>query len=294
MSTFNCCCIACVNSSEAGIIEDLGKFSRPAPAGLHCLKFPCESLVSTISLRTRMMNVRCETKTADNVFCTVELAIMYKVVPEKVSDAFYRLRDPQTQIRAFVFDVVRGTLPKLELDAAFVSKNDIADACETQLKEKMTNFGYSIVNVLVTDLEPDARVKSSMNDINAASRLRIAAGEKAEGDKILAVKSAEADADSKYLSGQGVARQRKAVVDGLRASVSSFAEEVPGATSSDVLDLLLVTQYFDMLKEVGEHSKVSSMFIDHTPTAVADLRANLRKKMMPGLMAASASASASK
>ena len=238
-----------------------------------------------------MMNVKCETKTMDNVFCTVELAIMYKVVPENVSDAFYRLRDPQSQIRAFVFDVVRGTLPKLELDAAFVSKNDIAEACETQLKEKMATFGYHIVNVLVTDLEPDARVKSSMNDINAASRLRIAAGEKAEGDKILAVKSAEADADSKYLSGQGVARQRKAVVDGLRASVTSFAEEVPGATSSDVLDLLLVTQYFDMLKEVGEKSKVSSMFIDHSPTAVADLRGSLKAKMMPGLIAAAGAAS---
>lgn len=163
---------------------------------------------------------------------------------ESAYDAWYRLTNPTSQIQAYVFDVIRSTVPRLELDAAFESKDDIAKAVFDQLQNVMKDYGYAIVNTLVTDMSPDNKVKASMNEINAAKRLKEAASHQAEADKIRQVKGAEAEAEARYLSGLGVARQRKAIVEGLQSSVSAFSEEVDGATPRDVMDILLLTQYF--------------------------------------------------
>ena len=279
--SINLCCCACITSSEAGIIEFCSKFDRTAPPGCVCIKYPFESLSYTLSLRIQMMEIQCDTKTLDNVFCTVSVAVMYHVIREKCVDACYKLNDPRPQIRSYVLDVIRSTLPRMELDQAFASKDTIADSCEEQLTQLMGVYGYKIEAVLITDLEPDRIVKASMNDINASQRLRLAAAEKAEGEKILQVKAAEADADSKYLSGQGVARQRKAVVDGLRETVSTFSGDVKGAKASDVLDLLLVTQYFDMMKDISNKSQSKALFLKHNPTAVGDLRNEMKTGLLP-------------
>jgi hypothetical protein len=58
---------------------------------------------------------------------------------------------------------------------------------------------------------------------------------RAEGDKILQVKSAEAEAEAKYLSGVGVAKQRKAIVDGLKSSIVDFEGEVEGSSTKEIV-----------------------------------------------------------
>ena len=217
--------------------------------------------------RARLIGTSCagETKTSDNVFLNVIISVQYKVKEEYVYEAFYVLNDPSEQIKSYVYDVVRSTLPLLTLDKAFESKEMVAQSVKRELsgtccivlwlKEPrqnwrcvgvMSEYGFVIHNALVTDISPDGRVKTAMNEINASKRLKEAAFEKAEGEKILLVKSAEAQAESKYLSGVGVARQRKAIVDGLRDSISQFSGNVKGSTPKDVIDLLLLTQYFDM------------------------------------------------
>ncbi|CAN0076820.1 unnamed protein product, partial [Ectocarpus sp. 13 AM-2016] len=200
----------------------------------------------------------------------------------QIYDAFYRLTDPQAQIRSYVFDVVRSTLPKLDLDQAFDSKEDIAVAVKNQLEEVMKEYGYMILQALVTDMDPDPRVKEAMNEINASKRLREAATNKAEADKIMQVKAAEAEAESKYLSGVGVSRQRKAIVDGLRDSVQNFAEAIDGTSPKDVMDLLLLTQYFDMLRDVGQSSRAATVFLPHAPQSVAAIQAAMRDGFMQG------------
>ena len=172
--------------------------------------------------------------------------MQFEAIATAAYDAYYRLANPEVQIQAYVFDVVRSTLPRMDLDESFSSKDDIATAVKTHLDETMSSYGYHIVRALVTDINPDQRVKMSMNEINASRRLREANKEKAEADKIVQVKAAEADAESKYLSGVGVARQRQAIVGGLQDSIIEFSGEIQGTTPKDVMDLLLVTQYFDM------------------------------------------------
>lgn len=156
---------------------------------------------------------------------------------------------------------MRSELPTLELDAVFEAKEELAVAVKNNLTEIMTTYGYQIVQVLITDLDPDQRVKNAMNEINASKRLKYAVAERAEGDKILQVKAAEAEAEAKYLSGVGVAKQRKAIVDGLKNSIVDFQHEVSGSSTKEVMDLLLLTQYFDMIRDVGSASHCKTTFV---------------------------------
>lgn len=188
--------------------------------------WPLKSIVGRLSLRIQQLDVLCETKTKDNVFVHVSVAVQYRVLEEGAYAAYYRLTDPRGQIQSYVFDVVRSTVPRMELDEAFASKDEIADQVLAQLKDVMNEYGYEILNTLVTDMAPDRKVKASMNEINASKRLKEAAAHKAEADKIKLTKAAEAEAESRYLSGLGVARQRKAIVQGLQESVTEFSNEV--------------------------------------------------------------------
>lgn len=272
-----CCCCQCIREMDAGVIEYCGKYDRVVPAGCFCLCFPFENIAARVSLRIQNLEVICETKTKDNVFVKVVVSVQYKVVEDKVPSAWYKLTDPKAQIRSYVYDVVRSSIPRMELDQSFASKDEVANAVKNQLSSLMSDYGYDIVAALVTDIDPNSYVKAAMNDINAQARLREAASEKADAEKILLVKAAEADAESKYLSGLGVAKQRKAIVDGLRGTVETFSSEVEGTSPQDVMDLLLLTQYFDMIKDLGGKNKANStLFLPHGPHAVKELRTDLR------------------
>ena len=269
-----------VEQQSAAIIQRFGKFYRIAHPGLQ-VKIPFVDVIAhRQSLRVQQLDVRVETKTEDNVFLHVVVSVQYFTAAEKVYEAYYMLSDPHAQITAFVFDVVRARVPKIKLDDVFEKKDEIADAVKTELTHVMNEFGFVIMKALVTDIEPAEKVKSSMNEINAAQRLRAAASEKGEADRILRVKAAEADAQSKALSGRGIADQRRAIIEGLRESVDHFRKSVPGATANDVMNLVLMTQYFDTLKDIGAHSRTNTILIPHSPGNLADLTSQMRNAML--------------
>lgn len=271
-----------VEQQTVGIVERFGKFVRMASPGLN-FKIPfVEKVVKRQSLRVTQLNIQAETKTEDNVFVHILISVQYFVIPEKVYEAFYKLADPSQQINSYVFDVVRAKVPKIKLDDLFEKKDEIALAVKEELNETMTGFGFQIMNALVTDIEPNAKVKDSMNEINAAQRLRVAASEKGEADRILRVKAAEAEAQSKALQGKGIADQRKAIIDGLKESVEHFKDGVSGATTQDVMNLVLLTQYFDTIKELGHTSNTNTILLPHSPAGMTDLAEQIRNAMIIG------------
>ncbi|MCX4247849.1 SPFH domain-containing protein [Paraliomyxa miuraensis] len=273
-------CLFVVAQQRLGVVERFGKFVRIAHPGLN-VKIPfIERVAGRPNLRVQQLDVQVETKTQDDVFVHVVVSVQYFIIPEAAYQAFYRLEDAASQIRSFVFDVVRARVPNIDIDDVFRKKDDIADAVKNELALVMGDFGYGIVKALVTDIEPDARVKAAMNEINAAQRLRQAAAEKGEADKILKVKAAEADADAKALAGRGIADQRRAIVDGLRESVDEFQKSIPGASPQDVMNLVLMTQYFDTLKDVGASSVTNTILMPHSPGALSDISAQLREAMI--------------
>ncbi|MED6144744.1 Hypersensitive-induced response protein-like protein 2 [Stylosanthes scabra] len=284
-----------VGQSNVAIKEHFGKFDDVLEPGCHCLPW-CfgYQIAGGLSLRVQQLDVKCETKTKDNVFVNVVASVQYRAMADKASDAFYRLTNTKEQIQSYVFDGMWSDcfcsrnvayLKLMQNHSIFGTKNDIARAVEDELEKAMSTYGYEIVQTLIVDIEPDVNVKRAMNEINAAARLRLAANEKAEAEKILQIKKAEGEAESKYLSGLGIARQRQAIVDGLRDSVLAFSENVPGTTAKDIMDMVLVTQYFDTMKEIGASSKSSAVFIPHGPGAVRDVAEQIRD----GLLQANAS-----
>ncbi len=265
-----------------GVIEQFGQFKREATAGLNLL-FCCigESLRGSVSLRVNQLNIKCDTKTKDNVFVEVTISVQYRAMAERAYDAYYKLSDPEGQIKSYIYNVVRGTVPRMRLDKVFESQSDISDAVSQQLQKVLGEYGYELREVLVTDITPDKEVAKAMNEINAAERLRVAAADKAEAAKIQMVKQAEAEAESKYLAGTGVARQRKAIIDGLKDSVLGFSEGVQGASTKDVMDLVIITQYFDTLKDMA-HGTATTVFTPYQPGALGDISAQLAKGVMEG------------
>lgn len=265
-----------VEQRTAAIVQRFGKFVREAGPGLN-IKIPfIDRVVGRTNLRVQQLDVKIETKTEDNVFVQMVVAVQFYVLPEKVYDAFYKLDDARRQITSYVFDVVRAQVPKIKLDDVFEKKDDIADIVKSELEQVMEGFGYGILKALVTDIDPDAKVKQSMNEINAAQRMRVAATEKGEAERILKVKAAEGDSQSKALQGKGIAEQRKAIVEGLRDSVDEFRRSVPGTTAKDVMNLVLMTQYFDTLKEIGASSRTNTILIPHSPGNLANLTEQIR------------------
>jgi len=294
-------CIPCIVTQQGTvrIIESFGAFKAIARPGMTCIT-PCVDCVAgTISMRLQQMEVSCETKTKDNVFVTIKIAIQFQVkaADDSIQAAHYRLTNARSQIESYVFDVVRSSVPKIELDDVFTTKEEIAHTIKAELEQSMGSFGYEILATPITDIDPDAQVKRAMNEINKMKRLRVAAEDEGEAVKIRAVKEAEAeasrteiqakaDAEAKFLAGQGIARQRQAIMEGLRESVNAFKSEVAGVDAKAVMDLMIVTQYFDMMKDIGAQSKTNAVFMNHSPGALEDLAQSVQKGFLSGLPAA--------
>jgi regulator of protease activity HflC (stomatin/prohibitin superfamily) len=269
-----------VSTAQVAVVTRFGKFLRVAEPGLNWKMPYIDKVAGMVSLRVNQINLTMETKTKDNVFVTIPISVQNRVRPEKVFDAYYKLANPSQQIQSYVEQVILGHVPGMTLDEVFASQSSIALAVKQELDADMAAFGYEIVNVLVTDIVPDAKVKSAMNDINAAQREQVAANARGEAEKILVVKKAEAEAESKALQGQGIANQRKAIIEGLQTSVEQFQKAVEGSTSREVMQLVLVTQYFDTLKSIGESDKTNTLFLTHAPGAVRDVSDQILDSML--------------
>jgi regulator of protease activity HflC (stomatin/prohibitin superfamily) len=269
-----------VQTAQVAIITRFGRFLRVADPGLNW-KWPfIDAVAARMSLRVNQITLTMETKTKDNVFVTIPISVQNRVRPEKAFDAFYKLSNPVAQIQSYVEQVILGHVPGMTLDEVFASQSGIAAAVKQELDADMAGFGYEIVNVLVTDIVPDAKVKSAMNDINAAQREQVAATARGEAEKILVVKKAEAEAASKALQGEGIANQRRAIIAGLQGSIEQFQKVVGGTSTSEVMQLVLVTQYFDTIKSIGEMDKTNTLFLSHSPGAVKDISDQVLQSML--------------
>ncbi|KAG6494916.1 hypersensitive-induced response protein 4-like [Zingiber officinale] len=272
---------ACIDQASVGIVEQWGKFLRISGPGLHFFNpFAGEFLAGTLSTRVSSLDVRVETKTKDNVFVQLVCSIQYRIVKENADDAFYELQNPEEQIQAYVFDVVRAHVPRMTLDELFEQKGDVAKAVLEELEKVMGSYGFNIEQILMVDIIPDSSVRRAMNEINAAQRMQLASVYKGEAEKVLMVKKAEAEAEAKYLAGVGVAKQRQAITDGLRENILNFSHTVSGTTAKEVMDLIMVTQYFDTIKELGNSSNNTTIFIPHGPGHVKDISDQIRNGVL--------------
>jgi regulator of protease activity HflC (stomatin/prohibitin superfamily) len=271
-----------VRQQTFAVVERWGKFSRVAAPGVN-FKIPiAERVAGRVSIRVQELNVKIRTKTSDNVFVDLLIAVQYYVDGQaKVWDAFYKLTDPKQQMESWIFDNVRAKVPTMSLDSVFENKDEIAKEIEDSLGVRLGEYGYKLVRALVNDIQPDKGVADAMNEINRQQRLRVAAEYEGEAKKIIVIKEAEADARSKELSGEGIAKQRIAIVAGLRESVKD-ASDALGVDPQSVMTLVLMTQYYDMLTDVGKNADTNTILLPHSPSAVGDLREQIISSIQAG------------
>ena len=266
-----------IRQQTLGIVERLGRFHRVAGTGLRFCIPIIDKLAARLNLKIQQLDVEIETKTKDDVFIHLMVSVQYHVIEAKAFEAYYRLAQPEEQIQSFIFDLVRAEVPKLILDDVFSKKDDIASAVREELSGEMEEFGYQIIKTLITDIQPDEGVKRAMNEINTAQRMRMASIEKGEAEKIMRVKQAEADAEANILHGRGIAGQRKEIIEGLANSVEEMSRQLPDIRPPDVMEMVLLVQYFDMMRDVGGHSGSSVIFVPHSPGGMADLGQQIRE-----------------
>ena len=262
-----------VKQQSAAVVERFGKFVNVRQSGLQ-LKIPIiDNVAGRLSLRIQQLDVVVETKTKDDVFVKLKVSVQFKVIKDKVYDAFYKLDNPADQITSFIFDVVRAEVPKLILDDVFIKKDDIAIAVKSEIQEAMTEYGFQIIKTLVTDIDPDAQVKESMNRINASEREKVAAQFEGEAQKILIVEKAKAEAESKRLQGQGIADQRREIARGLEDSVKVL--NGVDINSQEASALIVVTQHYDTLQSVGAEANSNLILMPNSPQAGSEMLNNM-------------------
>ena len=256
-----------VRQQSVAIVERFGRYQKIATSGIHMrLPFGIDKIAARIQLRLLQSEIVVETKTKDNVFVMMNVATQYRVNEQNVTDAYYKLMRPEAQIKSYIEDALRSSVPKLTLDELFEKKDEIALEVQHQVAEEMTT--------LITKVEPDAEVKQSMNEINAAQRKRVAAQELAEADKIKIVTAAEAEAEKDRLHGVGIAQQRKAIVDGLAESIAELKEANVGMSEEQIMSILLTNQYLDTLNTFAAKGN-QTLFLPNNPNGVDDIRTQI-------------------
>ncbi|MCB2905588.1 SPFH domain-containing protein [Streptococcus suis] len=264
-----------VKQQTVAIIERFGKYQKTSTSGINFkIPFGVDVIAARIQLRMLQSEIVVETKTQDNVFVTMNVATQYRVNENNVMDAYYKLMHPEAQIKSYIEDALRSSVPKLTLDELFEKKDEIALEVQKQVAEEMSTYGYVIVKTLITKVEPDAEVKQSMNEINAAQRKRVAAQELAEADKIKIVTAAEAEAEKDRLHGVGIAQQRKAIVDGLADSIRELKESNVSLSEEQIMSILLTNQYLDTLNNFAQGGN-QTIFLPGNPEGVEDIRTQI-------------------
>ncbi len=264
-----------VRQQSVAIIERFGRYQTTSGSGIHLrLPFGMDKIAARVQLRLLQSEIVVETKTKDNVFVMMNVATQYRVNEQNVIDAYYKLMRPEAQIKSYIEDALRSSVPKLTLDELFEKKDEIALEVQHQVAEEMSTYGYIIVKTLITKVEPDGEVKQSMNEINAAQRKRVAAQELAEADKIKIVTAASAEAEKDRLHGVGIAQQRKAIVDGLAESIAELKQANVGMTEEQIMSILLTNQYLDTLNTFANHGN-QTLFLPNNPEGVEDIRTQI-------------------
>ncbi|MBK5058204.1 SPFH domain-containing protein [Streptococcus parasanguinis] len=265
-----------VKQQSVVIIERFGRYQKISDSGIHMrAPFGIDKIAARVQLRVLQSEIVVETKTQDNVFVTMNVATQYRVNESNVKDAYYKLMRPESQIKSYIEDALRSSVPKLTLDELFEKKDEIALEVQKQVAEEMSTYGYIIVKTLITKVEPDAEVKQSMNEINAAQRKRVAAQELAEADKIKIVTAAEAEAEKDRLHGVGIAEQRKAIVDGLADSIKELKGANVDLTEEQIMSILLTNQYLDTLNNFADKEGNNTIFLPANPDGVENIRTQI-------------------
>lgn len=247
--------------------ERFGKFQKVLDPGFHCLGPDCCQCCVTlrgISNRVVQQDVEVSAKrpeSKEGLLVKVVVAVQMQVNPDNAYAAFYRMSDVENQVAVHVTDSVQSVVQRLHSGKGTVKKQ-IETLCNKRLQEVLAEYGYNVTKTLCVGYffadqgvaDADRQIAEKRNEVESTKL-------SADADKIRVVKAAEAERDAHELQGEGIARQRAAIADGLRDSFRAHGGPTP--STKEISELLLISENFDTLRAIGR-GNTSTIFLPQT------------------------------
>ena len=249
--------IRVIDQQTLAIVETFGKFSRVLSPGLNWIIPGVQRIARTMELRVQELSAEVEVKTRDNMFVSLPVAIMVRVIPERASDAYYQLANPQEQVKTWVLNTLRSSTAAMTLMNMYEDRDELAQEMQNSLAERMGTYGYEIVSVLIDQPTVSEEVQHAFNSVIASERKREAAVQEAEAKRILIVGEARAEAESQQLRAEGLARARSVLAASLTEAIAQAKGS--GIGENDIMYLLLETNRLDTVKYASEKGKLVLM-----------------------------------
>jgi len=256
--------IRIVPQNHVAVVEFLGKYQRTLSAGLNFVIPILERVSVQVNLAIRNFLFELDAVSKDKVQVRLKSNLIYAVSVGKVTQYWYELTDPKQTIASFVENYVRSFVATQTHEELLEKREEISAYLVQHLNEKFMAWGIIIHGYQLMDIVFPTVITDAMSRVVASQRLREAAMNEAEATKVRVVKEAEAEKESRVLLGEGVAGERQAIIDGLKRSIDDM-KGIPGLNTHEVMNLIVMSQYFDTVKAIGMSQNSKVMFIDPAP-----------------------------
>jgi len=270
--------IRTVSQNHVQLIERFGKYVRTLDSGLHVLTPFIEKAIADISLAMQNLMFDADAVTKDKVVVKVRANLVYAIDRGAVTKYYYELSNPIETLSAYVENYVRSYISSETHEELLERREEVSQYLVDHLDDIMIKWGIKIVSFQVVDIVFPSDITQAMSKVVASQRLREAAQNEAEANKVKVVKEAEAEKDSRILLGEGVAGERRAIIDGLKQSIGEM-QNIKGLNADEVMNLVVISQYFDTIKEIGQANNTKVMFMNPAPQGAQELVESLASAM---------------
>ena len=226
-----------------------------------------------------------ETKTKDDLFVQLPISIQYEVSDSTLF--FFKNRNAAANMMKSVSAAVRTATAGKDFQELYTDRDEISTAVIDHVKDQVAEFGINLRRIIIDEPSAPAEVQAAFNDVRASERLKEAARNKADAEKITKIAESEAAAIAQKNAGQGAADFRKAIFEGYKAQIDELTSD--GKMSREEA-VAVVTQAMtlDALRDVAKEGNVIVVpqSFDGSDFAKTQALHNLATKSAPAPVAA--------
>lgn len=270
-----------VRQNTVTIVERFGKFHRVLDSGLNMVVPLLDKPTASISLALQNLHEAVDAVTRDKVTVKIEANLVYRVDRSMVKEFHYELSDAMTTVRDYVENYMRSHVASQTHEELLLEREEFSTYLIDSLDDILIKWGIRIISFQVINIIFPKEITDAMSKVVASQRLREAAQNEAEANKVTVIKNAEANREANIMLGEGIAGQKQAIMEGLKMSVKDI-QDVQGFEPNEIMNLLVISQYFDTIKELGSSGNTKVMFLNPAPEGASQLIQQLSSAIEAG------------
>jgi len=262
-----------VNQATVGVVTMFGKYRRVIRPGLNILIPLVERINRVVPIQNRTEQLQFKTITSDQAVVHFTATVIFTVSdhePETVKTVAFKFIDEKSFDIALLSAVeasVREYVATRKQSEVLGLRAEIVHHAKSTLDEQLSSWGYTVLDLQITELSFDKEVTDSMARIVAATNQKIAA--EAEGQALLITRTKAAEAEgaairiaaenedtAARLRGEGLAMFRKALAEGFGESAELL--EKHGLDPA----LLAFSMWTETIRDAAREGAGNTIFID--------------------------------